>query len=172
MIIYSILFLMLIPSVICDIVTYKIKNVYVFTGTISGIVLNTYFYGSEGFKMSIAGIILPVAIFGAFFYFSLLGAGDIKLFSAIGALVGWKDGLYIIAYSIIAAGIAAMIKLISSGEIKKGFQELREQLTLSFYCIQCGNQTLNLNSGNRHVIKLSPAVAAGVCFQLLTHILL
>ncbi|OPX46282.1 type IV leader peptidase family protein [Ruminiclostridium hungatei] len=173
MIIYSQVFLLLAASVVSDLRSSKIKNTGVFFFLISGILSNYCLQGLEGLKLSLAGAAIPVLLLVLFFYLRLLGAGDIKLYSAIGALLGWKAGLYVLAYSMLAAGVVSFAKLYGTGEARRGFTELFHEIILFFNSAIPGNQLpppVNIN--NRHVIKLSPAIAFGTGLQLLTGLLL
>src|SRR5699024_2392834 len=46
------------------------------------------------------------------YIFKAIGAGDVKLFAAIGAITGTLFTLYAIMYSVIAAGIIALLVLL------------------------------------------------------------
>ncbi len=166
MIRYSAMFVLLVFSIVSDLKTSKIKNAYVLISSFAGISINTYSSGAEGFRLSAAGMVLPVILLWSFFYLRLVGAGDIKLFSAIGALVGWKEGLCIMAYSILAAGVVSIVKLSGSGEFVKGFRALGTELKL-FICGR-GKHIIDLGGSSRHFIKLSPSVAVGAGILLLT----
>ncbi len=170
MICYSAMSLLLIFSIVSDLKTSKIKNIYVLISGFVGISINTYCSGAEGFKLSAAGVVLPIILLWIFFYLNMLGAGDIKLFSAIGALVGWQEGICIMAYSILVAGVVSIVKLAGSGEFVKGFRVLGTELKLFLY--GRGNHISNLSRSSRHVIKLSPSIAAGAGILLLTKFVL
>ncbi len=168
MMIYIILFALLVLSISSDLKTSKIKNLYVLFAAIAGMGINTYFQGIEGIKMSVYGIIIPVVFLGIFFYTGLLGAGDIKLFSAIGSLVGWECGLYIMVYTFLTAGIFSLIKLIRTADLRKSFLLLGRDLKLGFYS---GNFDELQAGGAKHIIKLSPFIVAGAGIQLLVNCL-
>jgi len=159
-----ILLLLLTFTVISDIKISKIKNYHVLPAALSGIIINTYFYGVEGAKASIAGLLIPVILLGIFFYMGLLGAGDIKLYSAIGALLGWEAGLFIIGYSMLVAGAAAFVKLLGTGEIAKSFRGLGKDIKLLIYT-GGGCQRPSIIKNNRHIIRLSPAIAFGTAIH-------
>jgi prepilin peptidase CpaA len=163
MIVYIILLALLVLCIISDIKTSKIKNIYVLSAAVAGMGINLYSQGMEGLIMSVWGLILPVVLLGIFFYTGLLGAGDIKLFSSIGALLGWQSGLYIMGYSFFAAGIFSLIKLLRTSELKRGFLFLGRDLKLFLYS---RNFTDLQASDAKHIIKLSPYIAMGVGIQL------
>lgn len=161
---YLILFSVLSISVLSDFRTSKIPNAYVLCGVISGLMLNTVYDGLDGLKSSVLGIVLPVFLLCLFFYARLLGAGDIKLFCAIGALMGWKFGMYAMAYSFVAAGAVSMVKLAFKANIGSSFLMFYKGMKISLFT---GNFTCLKNRDKIHIIRLSPAISAGVCIQLL-----
>lgn len=165
---YIILFGVLAISVFSDFRTSKIPNAYVVCGLISGIMLNGFFGGLSGLKSSALGIILPFFLLCLFFYARLLGAGDIKLFCAVGALMGWEFGMYSMAYSFVTAGVISMVKLAFKANIVSSLLMFCKEMKIS---LLTGNYA-NLQSRDKiHIIRLSPAISAGVCIQLLLGII-
>ncbi|PYG88523.1 prepilin peptidase CpaA [Ruminiclostridium sufflavum DSM 19573] len=172
MIIYSMLLCLLALSVFNDIKESRIRNIYVLFAVSGGLLANVYYYGFGGLKSSLLGIAVPMVLLGILFYAGLMGAGDIKLFSAIGALLGEEFILCAMAYSFIFAGIQALISL-TKKEIKKYEDKPDKYIkTLcSFYAnirLFCFNPVLYFKSSEeKHSIKLSPAIAAGALFNLM-----
>jgi len=76
-----------------------------------GIITNCFIYGGRGILISLLGIMAPVLILFVFYALRMLGAGDIKLFSAIGATMGVRFVLSAIAFSFMAGGVMALIIL-------------------------------------------------------------
>ena len=95
-----------------DIKSYKIKNIVILTFIIIGMLTNSIVYGYEGFIDSFLGVIIPLLLLFILYALKMLGAGDIKLFSALGAVFGAKYIFDILAYSFIAGGIIALILVI------------------------------------------------------------
>ncbi|MCG8499715.1 MAG: A24 family peptidase [Firmicutes bacterium] len=104
--------ILVLLALISDIRTYKIKNIIVFPFMIIGMVTNTLINGFEGFMFSLAGCIIPVILLILLYILRMLGAGDIKLFSAIGAIMGSGFVLYTIAYSFLCGGVMALCLMI------------------------------------------------------------
>ncbi len=172
MIIYIQLFLLLAASLVSDLRTSKIKNAGIVFFLISGILSNYCLNGIEGLKVSCAGAAMPVLLLGLFFHLRLLGAGDIKLYSAIGALLGWEPGLVVLSISMLYAGVVSCAKLYGSGEAKQGFITLFHEIRLFFSSAVLGIKLqLPVKLDKKRVIKLTPAIAFGVGIQLLTSLL-
>lgn len=95
-------------AVIGDYRRYKISNRCIIAFTAIGIAVNIAFYGFQGLLSSICGIMLPFFLLLFLFAARMLGAGDIKLFCAIGSIMGWRYVLYCMAFSFIAGGVIAL----------------------------------------------------------------
>lgn len=172
---YIVLICLLILSVISDYKVLKIPNIYVFPATLFGLIINAYMFGLQGLKSSLFGIAVPIVLLGALFYARQIGAGDIKLFSAIGSLFGGEFILYAMAYSIIFAGILSLFCLIRNGKKARGsistlFKSIKSMLYDFFIDIKmcCLTSTKSFNNGStKRIIRLSPAIAMGTCLQVL-----
>lgn len=156
--------ILLILAVKSDMSSSKINNKHIFIFITFGIFINCYEKGFDGISFSIRGVIFPILLFSIFFYYRFIGAGDIKLFSAIGALVGWEAGLNVIAYSMLIAGAFSVVVLIKKCELKSGFSEflfeIKKRVLLGY------SDDLQLHN-KMHKIRLSPAIAIAVCIQLM-----
>jgi len=164
MIIYIVLLCLLFLSIISDLKVSKIRNIYILFTALAGLVLNTFLYGFAGLKLSVMGMAVPILLLGIFFYARLIGAGDIKLFSAIGALLGGEFVLYAMAYTFIFAGIFAFVSLAIRAEIKSTFIAFYLDIKMCFFT---SNILYFQNRDTKHIIRLSPTIAVGACLQLL-----
>lgn len=66
----------------------RIPNKFVLIILLGGLIINTLFDGFSGLRASLGGLVLA---FSSMFFFHLLGtmgAGDVKLFAAIGSVIG------------------------------------------------------------------------------------
>lgn len=91
-----------------------------------------YYQKFNGVLHSLAATVLPVLLLIILYILRMLGAGDIKLFSAIGAIMGVKFILYTIIYSFLSGGVIALA-LISLR--KNGKQRLTYLYTYIKNCI-------------------------------------
>ncbi len=73
-----------------DVKERKIPNKITFTGIMVGVVINLITGGWTGLLLSIGGMLAGLAIFFLPFVMGGMGAGDVKLMGAIGALMGWQ----------------------------------------------------------------------------------
>ena len=61
------------------------------------------------------GLLVPILILGILFIFRMLGAGDIKLLSVIGSMIGPTKILNCISYSFLIGAVISAALMISSG---------------------------------------------------------
>lgn len=166
MIKYIILILLLVLSIYNDLKFSKIRNTQVLYAVIAGFLINLYMFGMNGIISSTLGIIVPILLLGIFFYARLLGAGDIKLFAAIGALFGWNFVIYTMAYSFVFAGIITLFTIMDKMSLKSMFYNFFRDLKICCFTYNISY----LQSNKRHIIKLSPAIAIGAVVQLLLNL--
>ena len=95
-------------SLIQDIKYFKVKNITNLTFIILGITFSIF---DKTLASSLLGLIFPLLLM-PLFIFKMLGAGDIKLFCAIGSIIGYPKIALLILSSIILNGIIALILMI------------------------------------------------------------
>ncbi|MDQ3651447.1 MAG: A24 family peptidase [Acidobacteriota bacterium] len=100
-----------------DIRYRRIPNSFVLATLVSGLLLNTLFGGFNGLLTSLGGCALAFVLMLVLHIFGAMGAGDVKLFAAIGSIIGMKmvlptfviiliTGFVLAVYSMFRAGIA------------------------------------------------------------------
>jgi len=106
---YVELFLLILLSLISDYKHYRVKNTIVYPFMAAGLLTNLFFYGIHGFSLSLMATVVPVIVLFLLYNLKMLGAGDIKLFAAIGSIMGMKFTLYSIIYSFLMGGLIALV---------------------------------------------------------------
>ncbi len=110
-------------AVIYDIKTYKIPNKLNLAGCFTGILYSMICGGVRGVFNSLIWIFIPVVLMFILYCFSVIGAGDIKLFSVIGSFV-FQEVLKVI---ILAFLLAAAFGLVVVG--KKIYLKIKDKKT-------------------------------------------
>ncbi|MEF2967076.1 A24 family peptidase [Paenibacillus sp. M1] len=118
-------FVMLAAAFMTDIRTMKIPNVITLSGLVAGLVWNLLYGGWMGGLFALKGIAAGFGVMLLLYFLGAVGGGDVKLFAAIGAWTGAVMTLYIMMYSIFAAGLIGILVLILRREI---FSRLRGAL--------------------------------------------
>ena len=98
---------------------YKIPNELILLGYCAGFVLNMYEYQAMGIVFFLAKAIWPILLLYLLYLVRGLGSGDIKLFSVMATMVGAGDVIDIMIYSVMLAGVIAVIICIRERRIVK-----------------------------------------------------
>ena len=110
--------IMFIPMAI--LITYwdvryrRIPNQLVLLTFIGGLTLNTIFGGTHGLFASLSGSVLAFGLMFVLHAFGTMGAGDVKLFAAIGAINGISLVLPTLMVVALTGGLFAIAKMIYS----------------------------------------------------------
>ena len=101
-----------------DLRSGKVPNLWFLLTLLGGIVLR--FISKEGFRsQTAAGILLPLVLLFPLFYLQMLGAGDIKLFCALGCVLGMKI-LPCMVFSFLIGGVfSAVVLLLHRGLLRE-----------------------------------------------------
>jgi prepilin peptidase CpaA len=116
-------------AVACDLKNRKIPNILCLYGACSGFLLALTGAGSVTPVQSLVGMLLPLAGLWVLYAAHILGAGDVKLFCALGAFVGtdiWK----IICMSMLIGALAGAVAVVrrlyrcfKSGDVRAIFSQ-------------------------------------------------
>ena len=90
----------------------RIPNKLVLTTLIIGITVNTVFAGSQGLALSLSGFGLAFGLMFLLHLFGTMGAGDVKLFAAIGSMIGVSMVLPTLLIVALTGGVMAIGKMI------------------------------------------------------------
>ncbi len=96
----------------------RIPNAFVLATLVSGLLINTILSGFNGLFASLAGCALAFVLMMVFHLFGAMGAGDVKLFAAIGAVVGAKLVLPTFMVVVLIGGALAAITMIRGGAVR------------------------------------------------------
>jgi len=102
------LILLLVMSVYHDYRTQKIPNKITIPAIAAGVILSTVYFGFSGLWSSLLGFIVGFLIFFLPFILGGMGAGDVKLMAAIGAVMGARFVFMTFIYTAIVGGIIAL----------------------------------------------------------------
>jgi prepilin peptidase CpaA len=108
-----------------DLTRKRIPNFLTFPAIIWGIISYTVMQGFEGLWFSFLGLIVGLAIFFIPFAMGGMGAGDVKLLGAVGALQGWHFVLSAFFLTALFGGVMALGYLIAT---RRFFQLLKKMV--------------------------------------------
>src|SRR6267142_4901700 len=111
-----------------DFRTSRIPNWITVPGAALGFVLQAWYGGIHGAMVSLAGAGLGLGIFIALYIAGGMGAGDVKLFGAVGSLVGPQAVILVFVLSGLLGGIAAVVLSVFHKRLRKTLQQTGEVL--------------------------------------------
>ena len=106
------LYSVLIVACVTDIRSNRIPNWLTFSAIITGLGLNTVEAGAGGLVFGIEGLLLGIGVFIIFYLTGGMGAGDVKLMGAVGAVLGPQMTLYAVLASALIGGFYALAVII------------------------------------------------------------
>jgi prepilin peptidase CpaA len=104
-----------------DIRRYRIPNWLTISGVCVGLSYHALNEGMNGLLFSVFGFVFGLVLLFILYLFGALGAGDVKLFAAYGAIAGMEFVTHSLVYAVIYAGLIGIVILIIQ---KKLFQRM------------------------------------------------
>ena len=112
------------PSSVSNIRYRRIPNWLTLGGVVTGVALNSVLYqGLPGLKLSLAGRGVAFGSYMLLYLVRSMGAGDVKLIAAIGAMVGFRDWFGIFLVTALIAGVAGIALVAARGRLLRTFWE-------------------------------------------------
>ncbi|WP_066017416.1 A24 family peptidase [Endozoicomonas atrinae] len=106
----------LIPALWYDLRYRRLPNWLTFSLFITGLMINSWLSGFSGLLDALGGGFLCLAMLLPFYLMKKgMGAGDVKMVAAIGAVLGVKDGALCTAAILIAGAVLGLLYLIYKG---------------------------------------------------------
>lgn len=144
-------------ATVTDLRARRIPNVLTFGTFALGFVLSTFLGGGDGLISSAQGAGLALAMFLPLYVLRGLGAGDVKLMAAIGALKGPEFVLFTFAWAAVFGGAMALAGLARSRKMTLAFAHL---FFFKFFPRPDGSF---ISAGR---MPYAPAIAAGALLAL------
>jgi prepilin peptidase CpaA len=96
----------------------RIPNAFVLATLISGLAINTITGGWAGLLTSLGGCALAFILMFVLHIFGAMGAGDVKLFAAIGSVIGTPLVLPTFLVVVLTGGLLAIFTMIRAGAVR------------------------------------------------------
>lgn len=111
------LFLLVVAGIamVMDLRVMQVENGWILFSLITGFFLRFWQEGIAGIPGFLIGVMLPAAVLGILFCFRMLGPGDIKLFCALGGIMGVPGILRCMMVSFLIGAVLSFSILISYG---------------------------------------------------------
>jgi prepilin peptidase CpaA len=102
----------------------RIPNAVVLATLLSGIAINIVFGGVQGAIASLKGCGFAFILMFVLHVFGAMGAGDVKLFAAIGSVIGGGLVLPTFVVVILTGGVLAVCSMIRLGAVRSTMQRV------------------------------------------------
>ena len=124
--------LLLVLALLDDLKAYRVRNTITLPFILIGAAMNLCINGINSLHTVAIGILIPIICLMPLFSLKMLGAGDIKLFSAIGAIMGHRFVLSSMAFSFLAGGVIALLIMLIRKNLRQRFTYLFQYLIYCF----------------------------------------
>ena len=159
MLIEVIFLIVLVICFITDVREQKIYNKIILPSILIVLILNSWFYGFSGFKLSSLGFLTGLGILIIPYMFGGMGAGDVKLLAFVGAAEGVPFVMNSAIYMAIVGGIVALAILIFNNQAIYFFKSVFSWIVSFFYKVR---RDIDFSdSGGRNKFPYGTAIVAG-----------
>jgi prepilin peptidase CpaA len=97
-----------LPAIWIDTRTHRIPNALVGATLLMGGAVQVATHGTAGIGMVLAGTAVGLLFFLPLYVAGAMGAGDVKLMAALGALVGPQTAVISVAFTLVAGSVLAL----------------------------------------------------------------
>jgi prepilin peptidase CpaA len=115
----AVLLAMVAVAAVSDIRRRKIPNWLTLGGMAGGLVLQTVLHGLAGLLHSAEGLALGFGVYLAFYCLRAMGAGDVKLMAAVGAIAGPALWFQMFVATSVTAGVLALGLSLATGRLRQ-----------------------------------------------------
>jgi prepilin peptidase CpaA len=114
---------LVLAAAVYDVRYRRIPNWLTLLGVLVGVALNGFLdQARPGLLVSsLMGLAIAFVVYFVLYVLHAMGAGDVKLMAAVGAIVGWPDWFGIFIITAILGGIMALILVFARGRVRKTF---------------------------------------------------
>ena len=137
----------------------RIPNAFVLAAFSGGVLMNAILGGLQGVYSSIAGCLLAFFLMFMFHIFGAMGAGDVKLFAAIGAVTGLHLVVPTFIVVVLTGGLLAIVSIIRAGILVTTMQRVLQIFAGMLPGWQMPKFTVPLD--RKHTIPYGVAITMG-----------
>src|SRR5215216_3940584 len=106
----------------------RIPNLFVLATLITGFILNLSLFGLSGCLNSLSGCVFAFILMFILHVFGAMGAGDVKLFAAVGSLIGAHLVLPTFLVVLLTGGALALLLMLHTGAVRATMQRVLQIL--------------------------------------------
>ena len=152
---------------ITDVTSRRIPNKLTYLGILVAIAGRSALQGWHGLGSALAGGLVGGGAFLVFFLIHAMGAGDVKLITAVGCFVGPGRAFEIVLASAIAGGIFAIFYALWQGRLRAVLVNVVDLVRFHAAAGAEVHPSLNLSNPQAARLPYGVAIAAGVLYSVL-----
>lgn len=99
----------------------RIPNVLTLPAVLAGLLIGLAGGGGKGLTVALLGTLAGFGLLLLPYVFGAMGAGDVKLMAAVGALLGFPAVIQVFLYTSIAGGVMAVVFIIHRRAVRRTF---------------------------------------------------
>jgi prepilin peptidase CpaA len=148
-----------------DVKFRRIPNSFVLATFFSGLIINITQLRLLGFWTSLGGLTLAFSLMLVLFMFGELGSGDVKLFGAIGSVIGHDLVITTFFTIVVTGGVLAILMILRLGT----FRHTMQRVLRIFIGLLPGKHVprFNANISPHHTIPYGVAITGGTLISLI-----
>jgi prepilin peptidase CpaA len=168
-----VVFLAVLAMAVTDLWRFRVHNVLTLPLLFSGLLYQGITEGTPGFVNSLLGALFGFSALILFCMMGGIGAGDVKLLAGVGAWLGLPLTFYVFIASSLAAGVYAMILLVTSRRLRETWVNLQ----IAWYRLKAVGrylgsdsdvqETLTQSDRRQRLIPFAAMVAIGLVVAVL-----
>lgn len=109
---------------IYDLRERRIPNWLSLGGLSAAFGLNLVLHQVSGFWQSLGGLVLAFVIYFCLYWLRAMGAGDVKMMAAVGAIVGPRNWIVIFLFSALIGGLLGIVLVLWRGRVRRTVSNL------------------------------------------------
>jgi len=149
-----------------DVRSRRIPNFVTAPAFVAGLLLHLGVEGGKGFASSLAAGLLCGAIFLIFYLAGGMGAGDVKLIAAAGALVGLSNTAVLLVCTSLAGGAMGILFALVRGRLRSTLSNVAVLASHHQHLGLTPHPDLNVRNAATLRLPYGLAIAAGCCITL------
>jgi len=154
--------ILVVLAAIMDVRSQRIPNYLTLSGCGIGFMYHVLASGKSGLMFSFAGLVLGMCLLLLFYLLGGMGAGDVKLMGAIGALLGWEGVLRAFLFSALIGGLYSIATMAKAHVLREFLKNIWGTLKGLIF-----TQTISYVSLNRPLkLHYGLAIAIGTILSL------
>jgi len=163
---------LVVTAAVYDFRFRRIPNWLNLSGVILGLGLNTLLFAGHGLVAASLGTLLPLALYIPLYLLRAMGAGDVKLMAAAGAIAGPQNWIRILICTALAGGVIAIAVALRNRQLQRTLKNvvvLAGELT-RFHSPAARHEVLDVKNKRSVRLPHGVAIAAGSLAFLLLNV--